>query len=96
MWVQALAQADYPGKGNGNPLRFSCLGNPMDRAQWATIHGVMKSQTYTPEHTCRVMNSYFIEKAYILTSYKAYVSGQKAGLKQKTHYGLKRKGQKTK
>ena len=34
------------GEGNGNPLRFSCLGNPMDRGTWqATVHGVTKSQT---------------------------------------------------
>ena len=33
-----------PGEGNGNPLQYSCLGNPMDReAQWATVHGVTKS-----------------------------------------------------
>ena len=35
-----------PGDGNGNPLQYSCLGNPMDRAAWwATGHGVLKSQT---------------------------------------------------
>ena len=35
-----------PGEGNGNPLQYSCLGNPMDRgAWWATFHGVAKSQT---------------------------------------------------
>ena len=35
-----------PGEGNGNPLQYSCLGNPMDRgAGWATVHGVAKSQT---------------------------------------------------
>ena len=34
-----------PGGGNGNPLLYSCLGNPMDRgAWWATVHGVTKSQ----------------------------------------------------
>ena len=34
------------GDGNGNPLQYSCLGNPMDRgAQWATVRGVTKSQT---------------------------------------------------
>ena len=33
-----------PGEGNGNPLQYSCLGNPMDRgAGWATVHGVIKS-----------------------------------------------------
>ena len=32
-----------PGKGNGNPLQHSCLGNPMDRGSWwATVHGVTK------------------------------------------------------
>ena len=32
-----------PGEGNGNPLKYSCLGNPMDRgAWWATVHGVAK------------------------------------------------------
>ena len=35
-----------PGEGNGNPLQYSCLGNPMDRgAWWATVCGVSKSQT---------------------------------------------------
>ena len=35
-----------PGKGNGNPLQYSCLGTPMDRgAWWATVPGVTKSQT---------------------------------------------------
>ena len=35
-----------PGVGNGNQLQYSCLGNSMDRgAQWATVHGVAKSQT---------------------------------------------------
>ena len=35
-----------PGEGNGTPLRYSCLENPMDRgAWWAAVHGVAKSQT---------------------------------------------------
>ena len=35
-----------PGGGRGNPLQYSCLGNPMDReVWWATVHGVTKSQT---------------------------------------------------
>ena len=33
-----------PGEGNGNPLQYSCLKNPMDRgAWWATVHGVAQS-----------------------------------------------------
>ena len=32
-----------PGGGNGNPLQYSCLGNPMDRGAWrATVHGAAK------------------------------------------------------
>ena len=34
-----------PGEGNGNPLQYSCLGNPMDRGAWqATVHGVAKKE----------------------------------------------------
>ena len=34
------------GEVNGNPLQYSCLGNPMDRgARGSTVHGVAKSQT---------------------------------------------------
>ena len=32
-----------PGEGNGNPLHYSCLENPMDRGAWqATVHGVTR------------------------------------------------------
>ena len=35
-----------PGEGNGNPLQYSSLENPMDRgAWWVTVHGVAKSCT---------------------------------------------------
>ena len=34
-----------PGEGNGNPLQYSCLENPMDRgAWWAMVHGVTVRQ----------------------------------------------------
>ena len=37
----------FPGEGNGNPLQYSCLENPMDRgAWWATVHRVAKSWTW--------------------------------------------------
>ena len=37
-----------PGGGNGNPLEYSCLGNPMDReAWWATVRGVEKESDMT-------------------------------------------------
>ena len=35
-----------PGEGNGNPLQYSCLENPMDIGAWnATVHGVAESDT---------------------------------------------------
>ncbi|KAB0341135.1 hypothetical protein FD754_018061, partial [Muntiacus muntjak] len=33
----------FPGEGNGNPLKYSCLENPMDRGAWqAIVHGVSR------------------------------------------------------
>ena len=41
-----------PGEGNGNPLQYSCLENPIDRGPWwATVHGVAKSQTRLSDFT---------------------------------------------
>ena len=39
-----------PGEGNGNPLQYSCLGNPIDRGAWRpTVHGISESDM--TEHT---------------------------------------------
>ena len=47
--------------GNGNPLQYSCLENPMDREAWqTTVHGVAKSQTRLSDqhiHTVRGASS---------------------------------------
>ena len=50
------------GEGNGTPLQYSCVENPMDRGAWrATVHGVSKSQTELlnnsnpPSHSNSVM-----------------------------------------
>ena len=44
-----------PREGNGNPLQYSCLGNPMDRGAWrATVRGFAKSQTWLSLHTHRI------------------------------------------
>ena len=41
-----------PGEGNGNPLQYSCLENPMDGgAWWATVHRVVKSRTRLSDFT---------------------------------------------
>ena len=40
------------GEGNGNPLQYSCLENPMDRgAWWAAVHGVAEGQTRLSDFT---------------------------------------------
>ena len=45
-WVRLLKSGRYPGEGNGNPLQYSWMENPMDGgAQWATIHGVAELDT---------------------------------------------------
>ena len=47
----------FPGEGNGNPLQYSCLGNPMDRgAWWAAIRGVAKSWTQLRDFTFTFLN----------------------------------------
>ena len=41
-----------PGEGNGNPLQYYCLENPMDRGAWqAAVRGVAKSQTRLSDFT---------------------------------------------
>ena len=43
------------GEGNGNPLQYSCLGNPMDRGAWqAAVHGVAKESDTTQQ-----LNNYY-------------------------------------
>ena len=45
-WARSLGQEDPLEKGNGYPLQYSCLENPMDSGAWgATVHGVTKSRT---------------------------------------------------
>ena len=42
----------YTGEGNGTPLQYSCLENPMDRGAWeATVHGVANSRTRLSDFT---------------------------------------------
>ena len=44
--IQSVGWEDSPGEGNGYPLQYSSLENPMDRGAWqATVYEVAKSQT---------------------------------------------------
>ena len=48
---KGLSSQSY-GEGNGTPLQYSCLENPMDGgAWWAAVHGVAKSQTRLSDFT---------------------------------------------
>ena len=59
-----------PGGGNGNPLQYSCLENPMDRgARWAIVHGSRKSPARLSDwawHTTRLIQ----EQSFFRTSQK--------------------------
>ena len=45
-----LGSGRSPGKGNGNPLHYSCLGNPTDRGAWqATFHVVTRVGSPPPQ-----------------------------------------------
>ena len=47
------------GEGNGNPLQYSCLENPMDRGAWrATVQGVTKSQTRLSDFTIEIIGAW--------------------------------------
>ena len=53
-YVQVYIDYQYVtfGEGNGNPLQYSCLENPMDgEAWWAAVHGVAKSWTRLSDFT---------------------------------------------
>ena len=58
--VQSLGQEDSPQAGNGNPLQYSCLGNPMGRgAGRAIVHGVAKNVTgLSNEHFHFLISAY--------------------------------------
>ena len=53
MWFfDSYFLSDWCGEGDGTPLQYSCLENPMDGgAWWAAVHGVAKSQTWLSDFT---------------------------------------------
>ena len=64
----------FPGEGNGNPLQYSCLDNPMDRgAWWATVHGVLKESDMT-------------ERLHFTTPWKEGYDQPRQHIKKLRHY----------
>ena len=63
-----------PGEGNGNPLQYSCMENPMDRgAWWATVHVVAKSQARLGDLTYLLTYYYYIILIQHLLRAKYYI-----------------------
>ena len=67
-----------PGEGNGNPLHYSWLENPMDRGAWqATVHGVAKSQTRVRDFNFNYLNMNFLKIEEVHRLIVSYVAGKK-------------------
>ena len=82
-----------PGEGNGNPLQYSCLENPMDwGAWWAAVHGVTKSRTRLSDFTLLYISRHF--KRFLLSFSIKHITGipynpQAQGIVERTHHTLK-------
>ena len=81
-----------PGDGNGYPLQYSCLENPMDRgAQWATVHGVARvrhdwaTNSFTWQisqvYDCKVFTSYWLDVIYDFSNWYGSLNGWGVSIK---------------
>ena len=69
------------GEGNGNPLQYSCLQNPVDRGAWqATVHGVTKSQTGLRDFHFSETRELGIQRRAGFSLAGGIIQGQKKGL----------------
>ena len=65
------------GEGNGTPLQYSCLANPMDRGAWlAAVHGVAKSRTRLSDFTF-TFHFHALEKE--MATHSMFVPGESQG-----------------
>ena len=69
-WVRFLDQEDMsPRERNVNPLKYSCLENPMNRGAWWTIvHGVTKNWTRLSDYTTHYVTGGFWGLLYFIMS----------------------------
>ena len=66
-----LGSGRFPGEGNGNPLQYSCLENPMDGgAWWATVHGVAKNRTQPNDFT---LTNFYLQKFLSLIRFYSFI-----------------------
>ena len=81
----------FPGGGNGNPLQYSCLENPLDRGPWwATVHGGAKSQTQlNRQHNLKQNSSVFLQRHFgIKSSSKLNGEGERKWNQRREQNGL--------
>ena len=68
------------GEGNGNPLQYSCLENPVDRgAWWAAVHGVTQSRTRLKRLSSSSSNNSFLRTLFPSFNIKS-ITGRKIRL----------------
>ena len=66
-----------PGEGNGTPLQYSCLENPMEGgAGWATVHRVSKSQTGLSDFTSTFTFNRKLKKEKLYTNFSPAICWQ--------------------
>ena len=64
-----------PGEGNGNPLQYYCLENPMDGGAWqATVHGVAE-ESDTTQHAHAIVSLYFVAQGDVCPGKSTAVKG---------------------
>ena len=74
---QLVLSRYFIGEGNGTPLQYSCLENPMDGgAWWAAVHGIANSRTRV-RHFVFTFHFYALEKKWQPTP--AFLSGESQG-----------------
>ena len=62
-WIYFWGACYMLGEGSGNPLQYSCLGNPMDGgAWWASVYGVAQSRTRRKQLSSSSSSSYMLVK----------------------------------
>ena len=68
-----------PEEGNGNPLQYSCLGNPMDRGAWwaRVLHIVSLHMSCSDEERQKILNRYLIKLKIKITLYFRPFEGKK-------------------
>ena len=71
-----LGWEDSPREGNGNPLKYSCLGNPMDRgAWWARVHGFAKRWAWLNDQYTLGCKAFFLALCFEWDSFTPWVLG---------------------